>query len=583
MFKFLSTIGIKIIDGALYFIDKDYREPFTISQNDDKKFTHVQPVSFKSDFSTASAVFRTVPYSLWILKTKNHELIAADKHLVFLSSGKTSWIQDLTTNHIVKTKTGDERVLLCKPLDITSHCYDIQIDSSDHMYYTNDILSHNTTIVASYILWFAMFNPDKTILIVANKLVTAIEILDRIKFSYECLPDWIRDSTPEYNKTSVKFSNGSKIICRATSKSSANGLSVSLLFVDEFAKIPIRLQTEFWSSVKPTLSTGGSCIITSTPDSDVDVFAQIWKGAENTTDEYGNETEVGINGFKAIKAIWSENPDRDEEWARQEKASMGEEKFLREHCCEFISEDSTLINAMVLARLNHKEPLYTMGSVRWFKEIDPACTYIVSLDPSSGVGRDFAAIQIMEMPSMIQVGEWMHNKTPPKSQLTILLSILKFLASKLQTDDPEIYWSFENNSVGEGILQLILEIGEEKFPGILINEPKIPSLIKKSRRGLHTTNKVKLLACSKLKAYVESDKMVIHSQPLLYQLKNFVAAGMSFQGKPGVNDDLVSSLLVSIRIMLIAADWGAYDENVVREVEEDYDEPLLPIVYSSYY
>jgi hypothetical protein len=65
------------------------------------------------------------------------------------------------------------------------------------------------------------------------------------------------------------------------------------------------IATEFWTSISPTLATGGKAIITSTPNSDEDQFALLWKGANRCEDEYGNPTEVGVNGFKAYRAFWN--------------------------------------------------------------------------------------------------------------------------------------------------------------------------------------------------------------------------------------------------------------------------------------
>jgi hypothetical protein len=442
-----------------------------------------------------------------------------------------------------------------------------------------------TEAVASYILWYTLFNPDKTVLIVANKLKQAIEIMSRIRYSYQELPDYIRDSATEYNKSSIVFSNGSKIVCRATTPDAGRGLSISLLYADEFAFVRTTMAEAFWTSIQPVLSTGGKCIITSTPNNDEDIFAQIWRGAVNTIDEFGNINEVGSNGFKAFKAIWSGHPDRDEVWAASEKSKLGEEKFLREHCCEFISADDTLINPHALNRLRAMEPKYSLGTVRWYKDISPNKTYIASLDPSAGVGRDSATIQIFEMPSMEQVGEWMHNRTPPREQIRIMMNILKFIKSKVMTAnlidmemEPNIFWSFENNSYGEAIISLILEIGEDKFPGTLINEPKVAGHVKNYRRGLHTTNRNKVLACTKLKTFIDSDRMKINSHGLIYQLKNFVSSGVGFSGKPGINDDLVMSAIVAIRIMLLTAEWGAFNPQVLKETLEDDEEPLMPII-----
>jgi hypothetical protein len=102
---------------------------------------------------------------------------------------------------------------------------------------------------------------------------------------------------------------------------------------DEFAFVPPNIATEFWTSISPTLATGGKAIITSTPNSDEDQFAQIWQEANKRYDEYGNETPEGKNGFFPFKAHWREHPERDETWATIERNRIGEERFRREHDC----------------------------------------------------------------------------------------------------------------------------------------------------------------------------------------------------------------------------------------------------------
>ena len=96
----------------------------------------------------------------------------------------------------------------------------------------------------------------------------------------------------------------------------------------------------------------------------------------------------------------------------EELQRIGEERFRREHECEFIIYDETLIDSLVLTNLRGIEPLFRHGTVRWYKKPDPKLTYLVGLDPSLGTGGDPAAIEIFEIPSMEQIGEWSLNKTP---------------------------------------------------------------------------------------------------------------------------------------------------------------------------
>ena len=166
---------------------------------------------------------------------------------------------------------------------------------------------------------------------------------------------------------------------------------------------------EFWTSISPTLATGGKAIITSTPNSDEDTFAMIWKEANNKFDEYGNEQELGLNGFSAFTCHWSEHPDRNDEWAKEEQGRIGEERFRREYNCEFLIYDETLINSITLSNMTGAEPVFKMGQTRWYKEPSKDMIYAVSLDPALGTGGNSAGIQVFELPSFVQVAEWHHN------------------------------------------------------------------------------------------------------------------------------------------------------------------------------
>ena len=197
-----------------------------------------------------------------------------------------------------------------------------------------------STSAAGYLLWYAMFIPDSTILVAAHKHLGSQEIMARIRYAYELCPDHIRAGATSYNKLSLDFENGSRIQSATTTENTGRGMSLSLLYADEFAFVRPNVAQEFWTSISPTLATGGKCIITSTPNSDEDQFALLWKGANKCEDEFGNPTDIGQNGFKAYRSYWNEHPDRDEKWANEQRAQLGEDRFRREMNC--IASDSVL-------------------------------------------------------------------------------------------------------------------------------------------------------------------------------------------------------------------------------------------------
>jgi len=421
--------------------------------------------------------------------------------------------------------------------------------------------SGKSTSAAGYLLWYAMFVPDSTILIAAHKYTGAQEIMQRVRYAYENCPDYIKAGVTTYNKGSLDFENGSRIVSATTTENTGRGMSITLLYLDEFAFVRPSIAKEFWTAITPTLSTGGKAIITSTPNSDEDQFAFIWKGANKTEDEFGNTTELGINGFRAYRAYWDEQPGRDQKWADEMKAQLGEDRFNREIGCEFIIADETLINPNTLLMLEGIEPVSRMGQVRWYQKPKKGSIYTVSLDPSLGTGSDPAAIQIFEANTVTQVGEWKHNKTDIPTQIKLIAQINKYIVEC--TGEPNnLYYSVENNSIGEAALVSLNEYGENNIPGTFISEPG------KKRKGFNTTNKSKLTACAKFKTLLESKKLTINSRSLISELKAFVAHAGSYAAKIGDTDDLIMASLLNVRMIQELGSYHFELDSYVRDHEE---------------
>ena len=429
-----------------------------------------------------------------------------------------------------------------------------------------------STSAAGYLLWYAMFVPDSTILVAAHKYLGAQEIMQRVRYAYEACPDHIRAGVTSYNKGSLEFDNGSRIVAQTTTENTGRGMSITLLYCDEFAFVRPTIAKEFWTSITPTLSTGGKAIITSTPNSDEDQFAMIWKMANKLEDDYGNQTSIGQNGFKAFRAFWREHPDRDDAWANQQRAILGDERFRREMDCEFIIDDETLISPMKLLDLKSSDVLYKTGQVRWFRKPLKDRIYVVALDPSLGTGGDPAAIQVFDANTTEQVAEWRHNRTTIPEQVRILSDICRHI-NEVVKDPKNIYFSIENNTIGEAALISIAEYGEENIQGYFLSDSGTGSS-RRYRKGFNTTNKPKLAACAKMKNLIETGRMQIHSSGLVSELKTFIAAGASYAAKVGETDDLVMATVLAVRMMQVLQSYHTELDTQLRDHTDTIIEPM---------
>jgi len=425
-----------------------------------------------------------------------------------------------------------------------------------------------TTIIAMFLLWFASFQFDKQVLVASNKNGNAMEVMARIKFAYEEMPHWLKPGVNYYTKHSMEFDNGSKIWSEATTENTGRGKALSLILVDELAYVPSRMQEAMWMSLAPTLSTGGACIVSSTPNGDQELFSQLWR-----------EAKLDVNGFFPTEVQWDEYPHEDKEAFKEMMIKkLGETLWRQEYCNEFLSSEALLINTRVLQFLKGVAPSYMDKGIKVWKEPEPNKTYIIGMDISEGLGKDFSTIQVIELDTMSQVMEYRSNTVNE----TQLYNCLKYILTKILSatdkagNKPTVYWSFENNSIGATIS--VLYYNDDTFPP----EPEVVS--PDGKLGMNTSAKTKAIACKVLKKLMEKKigALAINSEQFIMEMKNYVQHGAAYAAKKGATDDLVSAMLIVVRVIEYLSAYEAdvfdkiYDtEQEFHDENEDiFDEPM---------
>jgi hypothetical protein len=133
--------------------------------------------------------------------------------------------------------------MLYKPWD-----YQVELAENYHNYrFSVNLLSRQlgkTTTAAGYLLWYAMFIRDSTILIAAHKYAGAQEIMQRIRYAYENCPDYIKAGVTTYNKGSLDFENGSRIVSATTTENTGRGMSISLLYCLDGDTTTVRIRNK---------------------------------------------------------------------------------------------------------------------------------------------------------------------------------------------------------------------------------------------------------------------------------------------------------------------------------------------------
>ena len=374
----------------------------------------------------------------------------------------------------------------------------------------------------AYLLWYALFNSEKNIAILANKGATAREMLSRVTLMLENLPFFLQPGTKTLNKGSIEFGNNSKIVAAATSGSSIRGLSISLLFLDEFAFI--ENATEFYTSTYPVISSGKDTkvIITSTANGIGNQFYNIWQGSIQKT-----------NAFKSFRVDWWDVPGRDDTWKLETIANTSQLQFDQEFGNTFFGTGDTLIGAEALMGMKAIEPVRIMegGHLLVYNEPEKNHEYVITVDVSKGRGQDYSTFNVIDVTSkpFNQVAVYRCNSISP-----ILFPDIIY---KYANSYNKAYVIVESNDHGVLVTRgLYHELEYENM--------HMSSVIKSDGIGIEMNRKVKRLGCSGIKDIIENNKIKINDTSTILECSTFIARGQSFEASPGNHDDLMMNLVM---------------------------------------
>lgn len=389
-----------------------------------------------------------------------------------------------------------------------------------------------TATTAAFITWYIIFNDTKTVLVLANKAVLSREILHRVKFAYESLPKWMQQGVVSWNKGSIELENGSRVIAQATSPSAGRGFSVSLLYCDEFGHLENNIAEEFFTSVYPTISSGKETkiLISSTPNG-FNLFKKFWDDSLKPKDR-------GWNGFFSQRFDWWEHPDRDQTWADEQLAALGEVKYNQEVLMTFNGSSLTLLSGSTLSRLTHDIPIkeyidqYKGLSVYKLPEKDRI--YSISVDVSRGRHLDNSAFIVFDITSYPHTiaATYKNNEIPPLLYASLiekignsyntahlLIEINDIGAQVADTlwndlEYPEMFWTKSGDQVGK--------TGADPYPGV------------------RTTKKTKRIGCANLADMINNNQMIVNDYNFIHELSTFVQSKTgSYEADENFHDDLV--------------------------------------------
>ncbi len=422
-----------------------------------------------------------------------------------------------------------------------------------------------STLIAGYIAWLITFFSNKEVYVIATKGKTATNLIMKVKVMINSLPEWIRPTQTVDQRQNIELSNGSRAQATTTTDDAARSESLSLLIIDEAAFV--RNAGTIWTGAQPTLSTGGDCIVLSTPNGIGNWFHQQCKMSEE-----GQKIQVGEReeSFNFIKLPWSVHPERDAKWAENMRKKIGDKSFEQEHNLNFEQSGSNVVSLKdldyyVTHPTEHEQPDPALRPLireplektyldknlwKWYYP-DYTRKYMLCADVARGDGGDYSAFHVIDLENYEQVAEYKGK---------INTDAYSHLINNTAIEYNNAFVVIENASIGHAVVMKVLELGYQNIYWTIrdltnynssnINNFRydVYNLPKNAVPGFTTSSRTRPLMIEKMEEDLRNHDFIFHSRRLYNELEVFIYENGKPQAMSGYNDDLVMSLAIGLYV-----------------------------------
>lgn len=207
---------------------------------------------------SVTKVYKTIPMPVWRLRTQSYSLLCSGGHIV---KGTHGWlaVRDAGPGTEVITESGVEEVIECAPTGETKALFDITVDDPSGEFFSDGILSHNSTTFCVRQIVMSQLFPGYRGLYVAP----SHPMLETYASRLLEMESYFRGSLGKQNKYSKRYTNRSMIdlsYCLETARD-CRGKSVDECLIDECQSLnadllPEILYTQTTSKIPMTIYAG---------------------------------------------------------------------------------------------------------------------------------------------------------------------------------------------------------------------------------------------------------------------------------------------------------------------------------------
>ena len=212
------------------------------------------------------------------------------------------------------------------------------------------------------------------------------------------------------------------------------------------------------------------------------------------------------------------------------------------HNCEFQGSAGTLISGEKLQKLTWSEPIYKTddGLVRMCKRPKKGHKYVMTVDVSEGVDRDYSVASVFDVTvkPFRHVAMYRSNSVPPE----VFTSIINQLGRQYN----DAVAIVETNSIGASVAKdLWFEFEYENVLKTVSRDTGAKvGYGNGSVLGVRTTKATKRQGCSTLKSLIETDTLITEDYDAIHEFGTFIAHGSSWAAEEGKTDDVVMTFVI---------------------------------------
>lgn len=374
-----------------------------------------------------------------------------------------------------------------------------------------------TELLALTVLWIAMFHYNKVIILISLKDRVAKRFLKRIKFMYRNLPPVLQIGIRNGRRgemgsaSEMEFNTGSIIFSLPLTEDAGRSEAVSVLVMDEVAMM--QNAESVFTAAFPTLLTGGSAILNSTPYGLGNFYYNTWQ-----------DGLLKSNGFHNIDINWDLHPDRDQKWLEKMLNVMGPRRAAQEILGDFLASGNTVFDAYDIKAIEDgfidKRPIEKRynGQLLIFEKPKKGEKYFIGADIASGRAKDYSAFTIMD-----KLGNEVacFKGRMPVTQFKNLLGDIGKEYNFAQIA-PEL------NDLGEAVVAGLQEAGYPNlYYSIQIVKEKGKPLQEKRVPGWYTTAKNRHLIIMGLEEDIREEKVDIGDPFFVHEAYSFIYDDMN--------------------------------------------------------